>query len=679
MSSMTRIALVSTLLLAGTAHAQTPGRVGRMPLPMPVASTPAPIPTAPVARPVAYQPFLAPASLDSAIADWRRLRQSDGYSFGDYANFLLANPGFPGEAGLRKSAERALRPGDSPATIIAFFATTKPVSANGWARLAEAYSASGRSADAVAAARKAWASSDLSVLDEASLYARFAPQLTTSDHDLRADALLVDRKAVEAQRLLGSISPARRAAFAARIALQQRSPDAEALFAAVAPMVASDSGLWLDRARFVRDSGGELAARQMAARPHAFFFRPANPEKLLDLMVALARGASNDRQFATAFDIARQVDDLFDPGTAINAQGYAVRDDYTSLAWIAGTAAGQLGRHADAAAMFERYARGGKSLQVASKGHYWAARSYINAGRPIDATRMFEKAAATPELFYSQLALERLGRAVPAPSALPSATVTEAERRAFANRRIVQAVRQLNAAGNRADQALFIRALSEAANSESERILAAELAMQIGRQDLAVWTARSARNSGATFYYRPAFPIHAFAGSTGRTWSLAHGITRQESSFDRTAVSHANAYGMMQLLPSTAREQAGKMGIDFYDSTRLTSDPAFNVLLGTAYFQRLLDTWGGSYPLAVASYNAGAGNVRKWVRAYGDPRSSGVDMIGWIEKIPFEETRGYVQRVLENSVVYDRINPTIVPARPPLLSAYLGRAPFPGG
>jgi len=115
------------------------------------------------------------------------------------------------------------------------------------------------------------------------------------------------------------------------------------------------------------------------------------------------------------------------------------------------------------------------------------------------------------------------------------------------------------------------------------------------------------------------------------------------------------------------------MGID-YDPYRLTSDPSFNMLLGSAYFARLVDQFGGSYPLAVASYNAGPGNVRKWIAANGDPRQPGVDVIRWIEDIPFTETRGYVQRVLENSVVYDRLNPTTIPAGPVHLSQYLGKS-----
>jgi soluble lytic murein transglycosylase len=104
-------------------------------------------------------------------------------------------------------------------------------------------------------------------------------------------------------------------------------------------------------------------------------------------------------------------------------------------------------------------------------------------------------------------------------------------------------------------------------------------------------------------------------------------------------------------MPGTAREQAGKMGVGF-DSYRLISDPGYNVMLGSAYFQRMLDMWGGSVPLAVASYNAGYGNVRKWINTYGDPRGQ-VDVLKWIEAIPYVETKGYVQRVIENSVVYD--------------------------
>ena len=156
-------------------------------------------------------------------------------------------------------------------------------------------------------------------------------------------------------------------------------------------------------------------------------------------------------------------------------------------------------------------------------------------------------------------------------------------------------------------------------------------------------------------------------------WTIIHSIMRQESQFDREAVSRAGARGMMQLMPGTAREQAGKSGLP-YEYMRLTSDPAYNMMLGTGYFGRMMDQFSGNYVLAVAAYNAGPGNVRKWLAANGDPRMPGVDVIDWIEAIPLSETRGYVQRVLENAVVYDLLNPER--ARMPTqhrLTAYLGQ------
>jgi soluble lytic murein transglycosylase len=239
---------------------------------------------------------------------------------------------------------------------------------------------------------------------------------------------------------------------------------------------------------------------------------------------------------------------------------------------------------------------------------------------------------------------------VTAPTAA-SLPISASERAAFNARPIVEATKALGEMGRWSDQSLFVRAVAEDVENDRERLLAAELGRSIARPDLGVWVAREARNQGATFYHPLGFPEVQLPASYQQNYALAHGITRQESSFDRAAMSQVGARGLMQLMPATAREQAGKSGLP-YDLGRLTSDPSYNVMLGSAYFQRLLEQWGGSAPLAIASYNAGAGNVRKWVRDNGDPRG-GTDIVRWIEDIPFSETRNYVQRVLENAVVYD--------------------------
>jgi soluble lytic murein transglycosylase len=601
-------------------------------------------------------PYAAPAysatSVTYAIADWRRLRQSSGYSFSDYARFLIANPGWPEEDKLRRWAERAMRPSEDRGTVLAFFAKDPPTTGNGFAALADALAASGRAGEALAAARSAWSEADLGESAEQAIWARYGASLTAADHDRRVDALLFAKNPDDAARFYSQTSMSRRAAFAARIAMQRRSSDAESLYQAVIGQVTSDPGLMMDRARYLRASGYEQAARDLAARQHAFAYPAADPERFFDMLLTLANGAAQDRQWNTAFNITSHLSDALAPGTDISQQPIGVRDNYTSLAWLGGMIALDRTRQpGSAVAMFYNYARGGRSLQVQTKGNYWAGRAALAAGRLQEANGYFERAAAYPELFYGQLALERLGRSISPPGAsVAGYTATPAQRAAFNNNRLVQAVRAMQQQSNAQERTLFIRALAESLDTDADRALAMEFGRQIGRQDIGVWVARAARIKGSMFYVRDAFPTLSASVSPG-LWSLAHGITRQESSFDPYAVSHAGARGMMQLMTGTAREQAGKMGVG-YDSYRLITDPGYNVMIGSAYFQRMLNMWNGSVPLAVASYNAGYGNVRKWINRYGDPRGQ-VDMLKWIEAIPYVETKAYVQRVIENSVVYD--------------------------
>jgi soluble lytic murein transglycosylase len=645
----------------------------RLAVTLPVLLAIAPSSSAQYAPPASYAPAAVPApSVASSLDLWRTLRQSSGYRFSDYANFLVANADWPDEARMRGWAEKAMQPGENAGTVVAFFATTKPKTGNGWARLANAYASSGRMTEAVEAARHAWSSADLSASDEQAIWSRYGNSFTRNDNDLRVDSLLFAKKADDAARFLSATSPERQAAFAARIAMQQNSQEADNRYQAVIGSVTSDAGLFMDRARWLRANNYSSAAQQLAARDHNFTIKPADPERFFDMLILLAGDAAADRNWQTAYNIASQIDDILPSGSAVADQPLAIRDDYTTLAWLAGTVAlDRMNRPAGAIAMFDRYAQGGRSLQVLTKGNYWAGRAALSAGRFQQANDYFQRAAAYPELFYGQLALERLGRSVPAPpAALPQYVTTQYQRTAFNSRRLVQAIRLLGQQGRSTEQALFVRALAESLDNDADRNLAVELGQQIGRDDLAVWTSRMARVKGSAFYVRQAYPTLRTSVS-GELWSLAHGISRQESSFDPYAVSHAGARGMMQLMVPTAREQAGKIGVGF-DSYKLISDPSYNVMLGSSYFQRMLRIWGGNVPLAVASYNAGSGNVGKWVRQYGDPRSQ-VDVLKWIEAIPYSETRAYVQRVIENSVVYDSLRSQQQQQTAVHVSRYLGK------
>jgi soluble lytic murein transglycosylase len=619
-------------------------------------------------------PVYSTQSVASALDLWRTLRQSSGYRFSDYASFLIANPDWPDSARMRGWAENAMQPNENARTVLAFFASKKPETGNGWARLADAYAATGQQAQVLDAAREAWASADLSGDDEQRIWARFGANLTRSDTDRRVDSLLFAKRPDDAARFLSMTSPERQAAFGARIALLQDAPDAESRYQSVMGTVTRDAGLMMDRARYLRAHNYESAAEDLAARAHNFTYKPADAERFYDMLILLAGDAAQDRNWRTAYNIASQVDDALPAGSDVADQPYGIRDDYTTLAWLGGIIAlDRMNSPADAMAMFARYARGGRSLQVLTKGDYWAGRAARQAGKFKEGDAYFQQAAAHPGLFYGQLALERLGQSVPAPpTALPQYVTTQFQRNAFNSKRLVQAVRLLGQQGRSAEQALFVQALAQSLDNDADRNLAVELSQQIGRPDLAVWTSRMARVKGSSFYVRQAYPTLS-ASLSGGVWSLAHGISRQESSFDPYAISHAGARGMMQLMTGTAREQAGKLGIGF-DSYKLISDPNYNVMIGSAYFQRLLNNWDGSIPLAVAAYNAGSGNVRKWVDRYGDPRGN-VDVLKWIEAIPYVETRAYVQRVIENSVVYDSIRSSSAGAQQTAMhvSRYLGK------
>jgi len=618
------------------------------------------------------QPAMSPVYVASSIAQWNALRGNDNAQFESYASFILGHRGWPGEDAMRRAAEQRIVPGiTGPGDIIRYFAAVPPVTASGHAHHALALRAANRYPEALQAARTAWAMGPFPGEVEQRIMAVFPGQLTANDHDRRIDALLSAGDSAGARRMMFYGSPQRRTLHEARLALQARSPDALSRVQAVGPAGDRDPGLLLDRVRWM-DRTNPAGARRLMAQRRNLERPPANPERFMETMVSLARSAANDVQFQTAYNIASQVDDLYPAGTDISAKSFGERDEYTNLTWLAGmTAMRNLGRTAEAVGMFERYGRASQSPQSRTKGLYWAGMAARISGQAPRAQTLWAEAARNYDQFYGQLAAERLRMPLASPPV--DATVpTPAQRQAFLQSPLVAAVRHLGQQGSWTQQTLFMRALAEQVDDPAERMLAAELGRQIGRRDLGVLVSREARRTGTPHVHSWGFPDLQVPPAQRRLWSVVHGITRQESLFDRQAVSSAGARGLMQLMPGTAREVSGQLGMP-YALGRLTSDPDYNVMLGSNYFEDLLSQWGGSYPLAVASYNAGAGNVRRFIRQNGDPRAPGIDMVEWIERIPFGETRNYVQRVLENAVVYDLMHPQRS-ASPPTgrLSYYLG-------
>ncbi len=630
-------------------------------------------------------PQSAPANIKAdplaeAVLQWKRFQQSDNFPFETYAAFLTAHPGWPGETALRKAAEKAMKPegGWSPTVAVAFFKRYPPLTNAGKVRYAEALMVTGDRAGARAAARDAWTSGVLSTVDEAKIIGGFANALTPADHDERMDMLLWQGATSAAQRQLTFVTPGNRALYAARLAFQTNAPDAAALAGAVTGAQRNNPGFIADRAMWLRDNGQSPAARALLAQPHNLSTRPASVAAWYKVLLTNARAAAADDQNALAYAIASQVDDAYPPGTDLSAQSYTEMDRYTDLVWLAGQTALKLNRPADAQAMFDRYSRPFASAHTRSKGLYWAGRAAERAGNAQAANAYYTRASTFGDAFYGQLATERLGKPLAAPKALSAVTVPMTDRAAFYNREIVRAAQFLGQAGDHEDQTAFVRQIAEEAATRNDHRLADELSRTLGRPDLAVMVGRNTLADGGNDYTVVGYPHVKLPAGQRDLSTIVHAIARQESQFDRAAVSHAGARGLMQLMPGTAREVASRIGLS-YQPASLTTNTDYNIQLGSSYFRRMFDRYG-SYPLALAAYNAGPGNVNKWLAANGDPRTGAVDMVDWIEAIPFTETRNYVQRVLENAVVYDLLNPEEARSRGAArLNWYLGRKPGGGG
>lgn len=619
-----------------------------------------------------------PNAAAEAVLEWQALtRAPQAAGFDRIARFLVANPGWPNEAELRRAAEAALDAGGYvPASALPYFQRFAPATAGSYLRFAQAQLAAGQRDAAVASARQAWLAGTLSADEERRLLSLFPLAFTAAEQDQRMDRLLWSGATNAAARQLTLVSPARYSEFAARLAMQSRAT-AASLRAAEAEvanpaLLRSNAGYIVDKARWLAASGQGFAARSLLAAPRALSAPPIDAEKWLETIVAQARSAAAAGDYQTAYSIARQVDDALPVGAAILEQPVGVRDEYTNAVWLAAeTARRRLGRSREAVGLYALYSGGGRSPQVQARGLYWAGRAALDAGDQSLADDYFARASRHFDQFHGQLALERLGRPQPAPTAR-TVSFAAGERDAFNANSLVRASRVLGELGAWRDQSLFLRAIAMNARSDADHYFAGQLATDIGRPDLGVMVGRSARLNGLDDYVPVAFPTVRVPQGLEANWTFIHAISRQESQFDRAAQSRVGARGLMQLMPATAREQASMIGLG-YDLSQLTADPQYNIMLGSAYFRRMINYYGGSYPLAVAAYNAGPGNVNRWLAANGDPRSGGVQWLDWIEAIPISETRNYVQRVLENAVVYDTLNPHRQGEVRNALSRYIGK------
>jgi len=290
-----------------------------------------------------------------------------------------------------------------------------------------------------------------------------------------------------------------------------------------------------------------------------------------------------------------------------------------------------------------------------ARGAYWTARAAEALKQEEAADLWFRIAATMPTAYYGQLAAAHLGPGHGLRLPVQPDPVAQ-EIAAFEKMDLVRVVEILSKVGESERLKYFILALNDYKETPGWRTLTARLSVDHGRPDVGITIAKRSSRQGeelieAGYPSLEAPPLRIRSPKFPLEVPLVMAMIRQESAFYVRAKSHANARGLMQILPRTARRVARSLKIR-YSKKRLMTDPDYNMTLGQAYIAGLIDEFDGSYVLAISAYNAGPGRARKWAKLNGNPRERTIDTIDWIEMIPFNETRNYVQRVLENLQIY---------------------------
>ncbi len=587
---------------------------------------------------LAIRDGMARGTLDRHILTWAIATSGQaGIPSAEIAAASQELAGWPGLGSLRGFSERALYNENPPAAeVLAAFGDTAPETPEGAFILSKALIATGRPALAAAHIRKVWRNQMLDTALEDKFLAAFSGLLGPADHKARMDLLLYRSKTAQAKRFgdLGKAQPL----YTAWAAVNDRSPRAAALIANIAPQWKSDPAYLFMRIEYERrQERYDTAASLLMQMPRDRSLL-VDASQWWDEQRIVSRGLVDQGDYETAYRIAANnvAVSPVDVGEAeFHAGWYALRG---------------LKDPATAATHFRKILQVSNGPISVSRAWYWLGRT-AEAGGPGKASEFYGKAAALPSTFYGQLAAQKLGRRmldVTYPSPSPD------DRQRFQSREAVLAIARLEAAGNgwRADS--LYRALAQQLQSPGEIALLAASAERSGNHQLSLQVGKIAYGRGVDVAAL-AFPIGVIpdnANIAGSGKALAYAIARQESAFNPQAVSSANARGLLQLLPKTAKAVAGRHGM-VYSSDRLTQDAGYNATLGSHYLGEQIDAFSGSYILTFVAYNAGPKKVPEWIARYGDPRGKPIDeVVDWIERIPFPETRNYVQRVMENYEVY---------------------------
>lgn len=563
------------------------------------------------------------------IVTWMHCRSpNSAATFEEIHTFLKKNEDWPDVKSIRIRAEQALlREQIDATTARAFLTAYPPQSGAGKIALAEA------SGGNPALIREGWRDGDFDENTETRLLETYGTLLKAQDHAARASRLLWEDKSTAASRILPLLSADDRILMQTRLALMRGENRAQALVVEVPPAKMHDSGLIYERLRlYNKKEMAQAAENMLLSAPGEVPF----PEKWWPIREKYVRSALEMEDYPRALKL-------------LNNHGQKDGKTLMEALWLKGWIEIKFlkdpqSAYKDFYTMFQQ----AQTPISKARAAYWAGRAADRNGNPEIGQNWLVQAKAFPTAFYGQLAAQKLNPKAPLALA-PSATLSEEDRRAYARKELPRAIILLLDADEKELAYKFTLHLVDTAKTSKEAALAADLGIGAGHREDGVKAAKRAQQKQFTLV-KAGYPLIKLPGGIGIEKALALSITRQESEFDSKAVSPSNAQGLMQLLPGTAKETARKLGMAYGDGRLF--EPEYNLTLGSAYLDKLIGQFDGSYVKAIAAYNAGPGRVRQWEGVLGEPAGDADKAVDWIEGIPYSETRNYVQRVLENLQVY---------------------------
>lgn len=545
---------------------------------------------------------------------------------------------WPGQALIRRNFERALASeGHSPKKIIAYFASMPPETADGMAILGEALIQNGQTARARTIVVPWWYTARLDKREEQLVIKKVGPALQKADYQKRLKAMLYAYRLNSAEMLVKHAEAT--SLYKAFAAVARKNADAAKKLAAADASWKKDPIYTFALIQHLRRTGKYEQAAELMLKTPKDVASLVDPDAWWVERRVLSREMLDTGNPKLAYQIAA-AHAAESPAAAADAEFHA---GWYALRFLKNPQLAQ--QH------FALINRLSSRPLSASRGFYWMGRTAEALHEQEKAHAYFLHAAHYGTSFYGQLAASRLKRnkleiTYPRP--------TTEEREHFATRQPVRALKYFEANGYQKEALRLYRALAEALESPGELALLAVMAERNNDHHTSLKIGKSAVQRGLYVgsLSHPVGAIPASANISATRKALAYAIARQESEFNPTAISSADARGMLQLLPSTAKAIASQRGMD-YSIQKLSNDPSYNAILGAHFLEEQLERFNGSYILTFIGYNAGPRRASEWITRYGDPRGRPVDeVVDWIERIPFTETRNYVQRVMENYEVY---------------------------